>query len=418
MVITNQLQERLQEGFAKESLNAFNKILEKSIKSPRATYGRSGALLKLAELQSSNTLLQQGIQVLEVLLSNPDTPDALLLKSGLILADKQRFRGWTNRALKSLTFLNLRFPNNVDVVNDLGITNLILGRNDDAKKLFKQVLKLDADNGFAMAHLGFIIKVSDNNPAKAIPYLKSGIESGDKSAVDARFYFHLGDAYQRIGDTKKAKEVYDDGAAKKLFLSRDQRSLYNVERLTAKPWWDPEELPYQNAIETLQNNWEMIRDEVLEYFGRSGTDFINEAENLLDRGMWRQMTLYQRGERNKKGCLNVLKTCALLNNLQDATNCRRGQVKFSIMKPGSHVWPHCGPTNCRLRAHLGLVIPDGVKIRVGNETRHWKEGEFLIFDDSFEHEVWHQGNENRIVLIVDFWHPELTEHEKSALSPI
>lgn len=80
-------------GFAKESLNAFNKILEKSIKSPRATYGRSGALLKLAELQSSNTLLQQGIQVLEVLLSNPDTPDALLLKSGLILADKQRFRG-------------------------------------------------------------------------------------------------------------------------------------------------------------------------------------------------------------------------------------------------------------------------------------------------------------------------------------
>lgn len=47
----------------------------------------------------------------------------------------------------------------------------------------------------------------------------------------------------------QAKEVYDDGAAKKLFLSRDQRSLYNVDRLTGKPWWDPEELPYQNAIE-------------------------------------------------------------------------------------------------------------------------------------------------------------------------
>lgn len=39
----------------------------------------------------------------------------------------------------------------------------------------------------------------------------------------------------------------------------------------------------------------MIRDEVLEYFDRSGTDFINEAENLLDKGMWKQMTLYQRG---------------------------------------------------------------------------------------------------------------------------
>ena len=44
------------------------------------------------------------------------------------------------------------------------------------------------------------------------------------------------------------------------------------------------------------------------------------------------------------------------------------------MFPGTHVWPHTGPTNCRLRAHLGLVIPEKVAIRVGNDTRY---AEFL-----------------------------------------
>jgi hypothetical protein len=45
------------------------------------------------------------------------------------------------------------------------------------------------------------------------------------------------------------------------------------------------------------------------------------------------------------------------------------QVKFSVMKPGTHIWAHCGPTNCRIRGHLGLVIPDGVSIRVNQTTR-------------------------------------------------
>ena len=34
-------------------------------------------------------------------------------------------------------------------------------------------------------------------------------------------------------------------------------------------------------------------------------------------------------------------------------------------------------------------------------------GECLIFDDSYEHEVWHEGVEDRIVLIADMWHPQL-----------
>ena len=79
---------------------------------------------------------------------------------------------------------------------------------------------------------------------------------------------------------------------------------------------------------------------------------------------------------------------------------------------------HCGPTNCRLRAHLGLKTPSNTFLRVANETRSWKEGEWLIFDDSFEHEVWHNGTSTRLVLIVDVWHPDITEEEKKTMSAI
>lgn len=50
----------------------------------------------------------------------------------------------------------------------------------------------------------------------------------------------------------------------------------------------------------------------------------------------------------------------------------------------------CGPSNNRLTVHVGLVVPPGLSITVGGETRGWTEGEAIVFDDSFEHEVAHQ----------------------------
>lgn len=35
----------------------------------------------------------------------------------------------------------------------------------------------------------------------------------------------------------------------------------------------------------------------------------------------------------------------------------------------------------------------------------------MIFDDSFNHESWHDGNKTRINLILDFWHPDLSNKE-------
>ena len=85
-----------------------------------------------------------------------------------------------------------------------------------------------------------------------------------------------------------------------------------------------------------------------------------------------------------------------------------------LLMPGTRLRAHCGPTNARLRAHLGLVVPEGnIRIRCGDEPpRRWAEGEVLVFDDSYEHEVWNETDQPRLVLILDLWHPMLDTDEK------
>lgn len=93
-------------------------------------------------------------------------------------------------------------------------------------------------------------------------------------------------------------------------------------------------------------------------------------------------------------------------------------AQFSALRAGAHIPPHCGVSNVFLTAHLGLIVPQGCSIRVGNERRHWSEGRSFVFDDSFEHEVWNEGDSRRIVFIARFYHPALSELEIEALGTL
>lgn len=86
-------------------------------------------------------------------------------------------------------------------------------------------------------------------------------------------------------------------------------------------------------------------------------------------------------------------------------------AQFSALRPGARIAPHCGVANFFLTTHLGLVHSERCHIRVGSEIRGWTEGKGIVFDDSFEHEVWHEGTETRIVLLARYWHPEMSEAE-------
>ena len=56
---------------------------------------------------------------------------------------------------------------------------------------------------------------------------------------------------------------------------------------------------------------------------------------------------------------------------------------------------------------------DGVTFTVGDEPRSYGgDGHAIVFDDSFEHEVWNPSERPRLVFIVDAWHPDLVTAEQ------
>ncbi|XP_041670088.1 aspartyl/asparaginyl beta-hydroxylase-like isoform X9 [Cheilinus undulatus] len=404
-------------GKLEEALRAFESLVQQHPQSPRARYGKAQTEDDLAEKMRSNEMLQKAINSYREAAELPDaTPD--LLKAALKRrAERQQFLGRMRGSLATLERLTQIFPEDISLKNDLGVAHLLLGDNKGAKKVYEEVLAVAPDDGFAKVHYGFILK-SENKIAESIPYLREGLESGEPGTDDGRFYFHLGDALQRVGD-KSAYHWYELGHKRGHFASVWQRSLYNVDGLKAQPWWMPKETGYTDLVKTLERNWKTIRDEALAVMDKNTGMFIPEEENLRERGEWGQFTLWQQGRKVGTSCQSVPKTCGLLERYPEATGCKRGQIKFSVMQPGTHVWPHTGPTNCRLRMHLGLVIPkQGCRIRCTDQTREWEEGKVLIFDDSFEHEVWQEADSYRLIFIVDVWHPELTPYQRQTLSPI
>jgi aspartate beta-hydroxylase len=142
-----------------------------------------------------------------------------------------------------------------------------------------------------------------------------------------------------------------------------------------------------------------------------------DASRLVPSGAWLAAPLFDVG-----GCMNE-EICALCPRtthlLRSLPLCRPfGFAMFSTLKPGTRIAAHRGSCNMRLRCHLTLRNPDGqrVAIRVGSERAYWEEGRCLAFDDSYEHEVIHQGVGERVVLAFDLWHPSLSDEEVTILS--
>lgn len=94
---------------------------------------------------------------------------------------------------------------------------------------------------------------------------------------------------------------------------------------------------------------------------------------------------------------------------------RSPMALYSLLKPGTHIQPHSGMLNTRLICHIPLIAPEGCALRVGSETRAWKEGKALIFDDSFEHEAWNRADRTRIILLFEIWRPEIGAVEREEL---
>lgn len=84
-------------------------------------------------------------------------------------------------------------------------------------------------------------------------------------------------------------------------------------------------------------------------------------------------------------------------------------VTLLRLRPGTHILPHSGTTNRRLIMHFCLKGCQGIQFTVGGkmvESYGGGDGSTIVFDDSFEHSVYHAGDQDRYVLVAVFAHPE------------
>jgi aspartate beta-hydroxylase len=84
-------------------------------------------------------------------------------------------------------------------------------------------------------------------------------------------------------------------------------------------------------------------------------------------------------------------------------------ASLSFMAPGKHVPAHRGPFRGVIRFYLGLSVPkltDGTPaalLKIAGEEYRIGDGQWLLWDDTYFHEVWNGGNALRCVLLLDVW---------------
>ena len=138
---------------------------------------------------------------------------------------------------------------------------------------------------------------------------------------------------------------------------------------------------------------------------------------LLDSPDWGAFFLIKNGETVAANAALCPRTFAAISRVPLCRiEKRTPSVLFSLLRPGARIPPHHGFMNARLIGHLPLIVPPNCALRVGNETRSWREGEVMLFDDSIEHEAWNSSGEPRIVLIFDVWRPELSPDERRLIA--
>lgn len=156
----------------------------------------------------------------------------------------------------------------------------------------------------------------------------------------------------------------------------------------------------------LEKHWRAIRKEALNVMGGNiqnvGRKFIIEDEDFW-KG-WRTYPLRMFGKDNK---INIEKCPIMKQILTDHPDILT--AFFSLIEPGKTLPSHYGPFKGILRYHLGLLVPPkeagNCLISVDGEIYEWREGEGVLFDETYKHFVLNETQYPRIVLFIDVKRP-------------
>lgn len=196
--------------------------------------------------------------------------------------------------------------------------------------------------------------------------------------------------------------------------------------LPDRPFHDPALQPWAGK---LKEAYPSIRREAQNLLSSPGSNFQSFVDLQHGDSMsryvsgesadpaWDAFFFFRRGRRFDRNHELCPETSAFLESIE---LCRvrdqAPEILFSALRPGSHILPHHGVTNTRLVMHLPLIVPAQCALSLNGFAPHvWREGELVMFDDTFSHEAWNRSTETRVILLMDCWNPYLDQVEKMGI---
>lgn len=179
--------------------------------------------------------------------------------------------------------------------------------------------------------------------------------------------------------------------------------MYAFSAVPAKAYLDRARFP---ELDVLREHWQTIRDEAL---ALNSEGHIRAALNNDDVGFnsffktgWRRFYLTWYGRAVPSAQKLCPKTVALLNGVRSIKG-----AMFAMLPPGAKLNPHRDPFAGSVRYHLGLTTPNSpdCRIVVDGEPYYWRDGEDVMFDETFIHAAENKTDQNRIILFCDIERP-------------
>ena len=207
---------------------------------------------------------------------------------------------------------------------------------------------------------------------------------------------------------------------------RQRPRFFYFPDLPSLPYLDPMTQPWARA---LLGAYPGIKAEALSLLDerQSFEDFVrlrkgDRIQNYLggENPVWEAFFFHRHGQLypdNHRRCPFTSNTLASIELCRIADHAP--EICFSLLTPGTQILPHFGVTNVRVVMHLPLLVPPDCALNVIGAGEHrWREGELMMFDDTFQHEAWNRSNSVRMILLMDCWNPYLTAIERKAVASL
>lgn len=182
--------------------------------------------------------------------------------------------------------------------------------------------------------------------------------------------------------------------------------MHALSRVPATPYLSPSSF---NDLHLLEKNWTEIRDEAINLINMQK---IRAAEKNDDAGFnsffktgWKRFYLKWYDASHPSAERFCPKTTALLRSIPSVK-----AAMFAELPPGGKLNPHRDPFAGSLRYHLGLVTPndDRCFIEVDGQRYSWRDGQGVVFDETYIHWAQNASDSNRIILFCDIERPMRT----------